>query len=86
MAQGCHKARRNAVRNPHAHLKIPDITIEQVLESDMLAYPVRKLDFCPDASARRRYLTIVATYRRGPSSNGTAPIATITGSITSAFK
>ena len=43
------KARRNAVRNPHAHLKMPDLTVEQVLESDMLAYPVRRLDFCPSS-------------------------------------
>ena len=43
------KARRNATRNPHAHLKIADITVEKVLASDMLAYPVRKLDFCPSS-------------------------------------
>jgi len=27
------KARLNACRNPHAHLKLPDITVEKVLES-----------------------------------------------------
>jgi acetyl-CoA C-acetyltransferase len=43
------KARRNATRNPHAHLKIADITVESVLASDMLAYPVRKLDMCPSS-------------------------------------
>jgi acetyl-CoA C-acetyltransferase len=43
------KARRNAVRNPHAHLKMPNVTVEDVLASDMLAYPVRKLDFCPSS-------------------------------------
>jgi acetyl-CoA C-acetyltransferase len=43
------KARRNACKNPHAQLKMPDITVEQVLNSDMLAYPVRKLDFCPSS-------------------------------------
>jgi len=43
------KARRNACRNPHAHLKMPDITVEDVLASDMLAYPVRKLDMCPSS-------------------------------------
>jgi acetyl-CoA C-acetyltransferase len=43
------KARRNACRNPHAHLRMPDITVEDVLSSDMLAYPVRKLDMCPSS-------------------------------------
>ncbi len=43
------KARRNAARNPHAHLKMPDLTVEQVLASKMLAYPVRLLDMCPQS-------------------------------------
>jgi len=43
------KARRNACLNPHAQLKMPDLTVEDVLASDMLAYPVRKLDFCPSS-------------------------------------
>jgi len=43
------KARRNACRNPHAHLRMRDITVEDVLSSDMLAYPVRKLDMCPSS-------------------------------------
>ena len=44
------KARLNACRNPHAHLKLPDITVEQVLESKMLAYPLRTLDMCPTSN------------------------------------
>jgi acetyl-CoA C-acetyltransferase len=44
------KARRNACLNPHAHLKLPDITVEQVLESRMLAYPLRTLDMCPTSN------------------------------------
>jgi acetyl-CoA C-acetyltransferase len=43
------KARRNACKNPHAQLKMPDITVEEVLASKMLAYPVRMLDFCPSS-------------------------------------
>jgi acetyl-CoA C-acetyltransferase len=43
------KARRNACLNPHAQLKMPDITVEEVLESKMLAHPVRMLDFCPSS-------------------------------------
>ncbi len=43
------KARRNACLNPHAHLKLPNITVEEVLESEMLAYPIHRLDFCPSS-------------------------------------
>jgi len=43
------KARRYACLNPHAHLKIPDITVEQVLDSEMLAFPIHRLDFCPSS-------------------------------------
>jgi acetyl-CoA C-acetyltransferase len=43
------KARRNAARNPYAHLKMPDITVQQVLDSRMLAHPVHMLDMCPQS-------------------------------------
>jgi acetyl-CoA C-acetyltransferase len=43
------KARLNACRNPHAHLKLPDITVEQVLEGDYLAHPIHRLDMCPSS-------------------------------------
>jgi acetyl-CoA C-acetyltransferase len=43
------KSRRNAVLNPYAHLKMPDITVEQVSESKVLAWPVRMLDMCPSS-------------------------------------
>ena len=43
------KARRNACNNEYAHLKLPNITVQEVLDSDMLAYPVRKLDMCPSS-------------------------------------
>jgi acetyl-CoA C-acetyltransferase len=43
------KARRNACRNPHAHLRLPDITVEEVLQSEMLAHPIHRLDMCPSS-------------------------------------
>lgn len=43
------KARRNACRNPYAHLQMPDITVEQVLKSRILAYPTHVLDMCPQS-------------------------------------
>ncbi len=43
------KARRNACLNPHAHLQRPDITVEDVLASRVLAEPLRMLDMCPSS-------------------------------------
>ena len=40
------KARQNARKNEYAHLKL-DINIQDVLNSRMLAYPIRMLDMCP---------------------------------------
>jgi acetyl-CoA C-acetyltransferase len=39
-------ARQNAQNNPHAHLKL-SLTVEQVLQSPYIAYPIRYLDMCP---------------------------------------
>jgi acetyl-CoA C-acetyltransferase len=38
--------RGNAVNNPHAHLRKP-VSLEEVMTSPMLAYPVKLLDICP---------------------------------------
>jgi len=43
------KARKNALNNPYAHLHIPDITVEKVLNSRMIAYPIHLLDMCPQS-------------------------------------
>jgi acetyl-CoA C-acetyltransferase len=43
------KDRLNALKNPYAHLKIPDITIEKVKESEMLWAPLRFLESCPSS-------------------------------------
>jgi len=43
------KARRNAARNPNAHLRMPDITVDDVLRSRMLAHPLHLLDMCPQS-------------------------------------
>ncbi|MFZ5917995.1 MAG: thiolase C-terminal domain-containing protein [Chloroflexota bacterium] len=40
------KARQNARKNAYAHLKL-DISVEDVLNSRMLAYPLHLLDMCP---------------------------------------
>lgn len=42
------KARRNARRNPYAHLQL-DLTVEDVLASPMLWDPIRRLESCPQS-------------------------------------
>lgn len=43
------KDRRNGARNPYAHLKQPDITVESVQESQMLWDPIRFAETCPSS-------------------------------------
>jgi acetyl-CoA C-acetyltransferase len=40
------KNRKNALNNPYAHLQ-STVTIDEVLSSEMLAYPLKSLDFPP---------------------------------------
>jgi acetyl-CoA C-acetyltransferase len=43
------RARRNALANPHAHLK-GDITVEEAMRSRMIAWPLKLFDICPRSS------------------------------------
>ncbi|UCE87495.1 MAG: thiolase domain-containing protein [Deltaproteobacteria bacterium] len=43
------KDRLNALKNPYAHLKFPDIDFEQVANSPMLWDPIRYLETCPSS-------------------------------------
>src|SRR4051812_8124284 len=43
------KDRLNALRNPYAHLQLPDISEEKVRESPMLWDPIRYLETCPSS-------------------------------------
>ena len=43
------KDRLNALKNPYAHLHLPDISIEKVKESPMLWDPLRFLESCPSS-------------------------------------
>ena len=43
------KAANNALKNPYSHLKL-HITVEDVLKSPMLIYPLRLLHMCPQSS------------------------------------
>jgi len=41
------KNRRNAAKNPYAHLRMPDLTIEDVINTPMISYPLRYGHTCP---------------------------------------
>jgi len=43
------KADRGACRNPYAHLKLGLKSIDEVLQSPYLVWPLRLLDFCPQS-------------------------------------
>jgi len=43
------KDRLNALKNPYAHLKLPDIDFDQIANSPMLWDPIRYLETCPSS-------------------------------------
>lgn len=43
------KDRRNALKNPYAHLQMPDVTYEAIRDSFMLWDPIRYLESCPSS-------------------------------------
>ena len=43
------KDRQNALRNPYAHLHLPELTFEEVRDSMMLWEPIRYLETCPSS-------------------------------------
>ncbi|HSV17733.1 MAG TPA: thiolase family protein [Casimicrobiaceae bacterium] len=49
MARVVVRARGNAMRNPHAHLK-GHITIDDVMASRVISYPLKLFDICPRSS------------------------------------
>jgi acetyl-CoA C-acetyltransferase len=43
------KDRKNALKNPYAHLQLPDVTFEMIEKSPMLWDPIRYLETCPSS-------------------------------------
>jgi acetyl-CoA C-acetyltransferase len=61
------KDRLNALKNPYAHLRIKDISLEMVEKSPMLWDPIRYLDTCPSSDgAVAMILTNAACAERSP--------------------
>jgi acetyl-CoA C-acetyltransferase len=62
------KDRLNALKNPYAHLKLPDIDFDQVAKSPMLWDPIRYLETCPSSDgACAMVLCNEAQAKRAPS-------------------
>jgi len=49
MAMVSVKSHKNGARNPYAHIR-KEVTMEEVLKSRMIAYPIKLLDSCPKTS------------------------------------
>ena len=56
------KDRQNALKNPYAHLKIEDISIEKVRNSPMMWEPIRFLESCPSSDGA---CAVIITNERG---------------------
>jgi acetyl-CoA C-acetyltransferase len=64
------KDRLNAMKNPYAHLKLGDITIDKVKESAMLWDPIRFLESCPSSDGAA---AAVLTNEQGAARSSKAP-------------
>ena len=69
------KDRRNALKNPYAHLQIPDISEEMVRESPMLWDPIRYLETCPSSDGA--CAVVIADEKAAEASPG--PVAWVHG-------
>ncbi len=70
------KDRLNALRNPYAHLQMPDISLETVGASPMLWDPIRYLEACPSSDGA---CAMVLSSERA-ATNGKLPPAWVLGS------
>jgi acetyl-CoA C-acetyltransferase len=64
------KDRINALKNPYAHLRMPDISFEKVSESPMLWNPIRFLECCPSSDGA---CAMVLTNENNANSGSTKP-------------
>src|SRR5438093_10006655 len=64
------KDRLNALKNPYAHLHMPDISFEKVAESPMLRDPIRFLECCPSSDGA---CALVLTNEKNAKGGTTAP-------------
>jgi acetyl-CoA C-acetyltransferase len=59
------KDRRNAAKNPYAHLQMPDLTIEDVKSSPMLWDPIHWHESCPSSDGACALVLVTEDVARG---------------------
>ena len=67
------KDRQNALKNPYAHLRIEDISIEKVKASPMLWEPLRYLESCPSSDGACAVVLTNEAGGKAAASDGRAP-------------
>jgi acetyl-CoA C-acetyltransferase len=67
------KDRLNALKNPYAHLRLADITLEKVKESPMMWDPVRYLESCPSSDGAAAVVFTNEEGGRAAAAAGRAP-------------
>ena len=70
------KDRKNALKNPYAHVRMPEITYAQIAESPMLWEPIRYLETCPSSDGA---CALVLTNDEGARHSPSAPPAWVLG-------
>lgn len=71
-----YKNRLNALKNPYAHVRMPEITRAQIESSAMLWEPIRYLETCPSSDGA---CALVLTDERGAVHSPSAPPAWVLG-------
>ena len=67
------KDRQNALKNPYAHLRIEDISIQKVKESPMMWEPLRYLESCPSSDGACAVVLTNEAGGRAAASDGRTP-------------
>ncbi|HEY3831636.1 MAG TPA: thiolase domain-containing protein [Acidimicrobiia bacterium] len=67
------KDRKNALKNPYAHLRIEDISLEKVKSSPMMWDPVRYLESCPSSDGAAAVVFTDEAGGRAAAAAGRAP-------------
>jgi acetyl-CoA C-acetyltransferase len=77
------KDRKNALRNPYAHLKLKDISVESVKASPMMWEPVRYLESCPSSDGACAVVFTDEEGGRQAAADGRAPAWILASSVRS---
>jgi acetyl-CoA C-acetyltransferase len=77
------KDRLNALKNPYAHLKLADITVDKVKQSPMMWEPVRYLESCPSSDGACAVVFTDESGGRAAQADGRPPAWVLASSVRS---